>query len=94
VRDGEEVVNADITGISRLTALAAPAGKTKVQKVPGYMGVGTYRLPASLTPGDYALQIVVTDLAAKTKANEAPTSGQWSDFEIVAGEPARTGSPR
>lgn len=87
VRDGEEVVNADITGSSRLTALAPSSGKSKGPKVPGYMAVGTYRLPASLTPGDYALQIVVTDLAAK---KSALTSGRWSDLEILAGEPARS----
>lgn len=41
---------------------------------------GTIRLDSTLEPGDYYLQVVVTDKAAKDKH---PPITQWVDFEIV-----------
>jgi len=38
------------------------------------------RLGAALSPGEYALQVIVTDLAQPTKPIQA---SQWIDFEIV-----------
>jgi hypothetical protein len=38
---------------------------------------GYMRLPAAAEPGDYALQILITDL------NGNRTSSQWIDFEVV-----------
>jgi len=37
------------------------------------------RLGSNLTPGDYVLQVVVTDALASDKYN---TATQWIDFEI------------
>jgi VWFA-related protein len=41
---------------------------------------GALQLGAELTPGDYVLQVVVTDLLAKEKFR---TATQWTDFEII-----------
>jgi len=41
---------------------------------------GAVRLSSNLEPGDYYLQVVVTDKAAK---NKQPPVTQWVDFEIV-----------
>jgi hypothetical protein len=43
-------------------------------------GGGAIQLGTSLTPGEYVLQIVVSDLLGKEK-NRIAT--QWMDFEIV-----------
>lgn len=40
---------------------------------------GTFRLAASVTPGDYVLQVAVTDQLAKEKYRSA---SQWIDFEV------------
>ena len=37
-------------------------------------------LGSELPPGEYVLQVIVTDLLAKAKSN---TATQWIDFEIV-----------
>jgi len=42
--------------------------------------VGTLQLGANETPGDYYLQVIVTDLLADKKHN---TTTSWIDFEIV-----------
>ncbi len=44
--------------------------------------VGTLRLGPELEPGDYALEITVTDKLARKKY---ATASQWIDFEIAAG---------
>ncbi|HVF21825.1 MAG TPA: hypothetical protein VM941_02070, partial [Pyrinomonadaceae bacterium] len=41
---------------------------------------GVMRLQEDLEPGNYYLQVVITDKAAKGKQ---PTISQWADFEIV-----------
>ena len=40
------------------------------------VGGGVLKLGANMRPGDYVLQVVVTDKIAKT------TATQWSDFEV------------
>ena len=41
---------------------------------------GRIVLPESLAPGDYSLQIIVTDKLASKKFK---TASQWIDFELV-----------
>ena len=53
------------------------AGQTDLKRL---VSGGSFRLGTDLTPGDYALQIVVTDLLAE-EAHRTSTS--WIDFEIV-----------
>ncbi|HEV7903163.1 MAG TPA: hypothetical protein VGO96_04915, partial [Pyrinomonadaceae bacterium] len=43
---------------------------------------GTLRLPPDAAPGEYVLQVVVTDQLAKPKDRQRITT-QWIDFEIV-----------
>ena len=42
---------------------------------------GALRLGTDMSPGDYVLQIVVTDLLAKDSKRRTAT--QWIDFEIA-----------
>ncbi|HKV42109.1 MAG TPA: hypothetical protein VJX67_23085, partial [Blastocatellia bacterium] len=49
---------------------------------------GRLRLARSQEPGQYVLQIVVTDKLAKRKYS---TTSQWSDFEVVEDNPANAG---
>ena len=42
--------------------------------------VGTFQLGTNEKPGDYFLQVIVTDLLADKKHN---TTVSWIDFEIV-----------
>jgi VWFA-related protein len=90
VRDGQEVLTTDVVDISTTAVLAAPSGNTKVKKVPSYVMEGTLRLPASLAPGEYALQVVVTDELTKSQARR---TGQWTAFEIV-GDTSRVAAGR
>ena len=46
----------------------------------GIIAGGTFRLGAALPPGDYFLQVIVTDKLAPA---EAQPSSYWVDFEIV-----------
>jgi VWFA-related protein len=55
----------------------------KVTQAQGYEAIvvgGTFKLANSLPPGDYFLQVIVTDQLAP---RERQTSSQWIDFEIV-----------
>jgi hypothetical protein len=52
-----------------------PAGNPKSNELLGSLELGT-----EMTPGDYVLQIVVTDKLAKEKLN---TASQFVQFEIV-----------
>lgn len=45
-----------------------------------FAGGGAIQLGTSMTPGEYVLQVVVSDLLAKNKQSVAT---QWMDFEIV-----------
>lgn len=53
------------------------AGQTDMKRV---VGLGRLRLGTNLPPGEYALQVVVTDALAEGKSRLA---AQWIDFEIV-----------
>lgn len=81
VRNGQDVHKEDAGRAATLTALPAPPAKTKIKKVPGYVVAGKFRLPESLEPGEYALQLMVTDELTKKKTR---TSGQWTGLEVVA----------
>jgi hypothetical protein len=43
------------------------------------IGGGAMRLGAGMKPGDYVLQVIVTDKLAKEKYQ---TASQWMDFEV------------
>jgi VWFA-related protein len=53
------------------------AGQADLKRL---MGGGAIQLGSELTPGEYALQVIVNDLSAKEKYR---TATQWIDFEIV-----------
>ncbi|MCA1618751.1 MAG: VWA domain-containing protein [Acidobacteria bacterium] len=55
----------------------APARTANVSRLPGG---GRLQLGGSLQPGEYSLQVVVTDELASGKSR---TAAQWIDFEIV-----------
>jgi hypothetical protein len=44
------------------------------------VGGGTVRLGGKLTPGEYLLQVVVTDKLARKKKSQV---AQWIDFEVI-----------
>jgi len=53
----------------------------QTQNVAGDVGAGgLLRLGTELTPGEYVLQMIVTDLLAKEKQRVAV---QWIDFDVV-----------
>lgn len=67
-------------GIPVFTGKALPfdaAGQTDLRRL---VAGGSFRLGTELPPGDYALQIVVTDLLVEESRR---TSANWIDFEIV-----------
>ena len=70
LRDGHPVYTGkpESVGIGTLT--------TYQQVITG----GSLQLGSKIEPGDYILQVIVTDRLAKEKYN---TSTQWIDFEIV-----------
>jgi hypothetical protein len=53
------------------------AGQADMQRINAQNAVS---LPTQMPPGDYVLQIVVTDALAKEKHR---TTTQWIDFEVV-----------
>jgi hypothetical protein len=54
-----------------------PSGQTDLKRL---VAGGSFRLGTDLSPGDYVLQMVVTDLLAEESRR---TSSSWIDFEIV-----------
>ena len=70
VRDGKIVFEGEPTPVNT-------TGQTDLQRIIAGSGV---QLGTEMTPGEYILQITVTDQLAKEK--EA-TQTQWVDFEIV-----------
>ena len=56
--------------------VAKRQGRNQVQCHEHLISGGVLRLGANMKPGDYVLQVVVTDKLAKT------TATQWSDFEV------------
>ncbi len=71
-RDGQEIH----TGKPQRLDMADQANPKSL------VGGGVLRLGTKMAPGDYVVQIVVTDKAAKT------TATQWTDFEVTASSPA------
>jgi VWFA-related protein len=69
-RDGAEVFSSDDVPV----AVGANADPTRL------VAGGSLRLGTNLAPGDYVLQIIVTDPLADPKHQ---TATQWIDFEIV-----------
>ena len=57
-----------------------PAVVTKAEGNEAIVVGGTFKLAKSLPPGDYFLQVIITDQLAP---RERQTSSQWIDFEIV-----------
>jgi VWFA-related protein len=87
VRAGVDVFKADMAPTRTLTPLAlASREKKKVKAVPGYAVTGAFRLPADLEPGEYALQILVTDQLTEAKVRR---SAQWTELEVLG---VRTGA--
>ena len=66
-KDGEVVTD----GAAQALKLEA---QTDVTRIADY---GYLRLQPELAPGDYALQIVISD------QNTGETSSQWIDFEVM-----------
>ena len=52
-----------------------------------HLGAGGQLTLGSTPPGDYVLQVIVTDQLAPQKSRVA---SQWMDFEVVDGNGART----
>jgi VWFA-related protein len=93
VRNGREVLAVD-AGAGRDAFMPVPAAgprrtKGKVDKVRGFLAAGTLRLPPSLEPGEYALQLVVTDQLTRDKER---STGQWTSFEVLGEPQAHTSS--
>ena len=65
-RDGEEI----------FTGKAQPMNTDVQTDLKKMVGGGVLKLGSNMQPGDYVLQVVVTDKIAKT------TATQWSDFEV------------
>ena len=57
-----------------------PATIAKEMSGEGIIAGGTFRLGSALPPGDYFLQVIVTD---KLAPPEMQSASQWIDFEIV-----------
>jgi len=62
------------------TSKETPVTKTQMSSSGGIVAVGTFRLDEDLVPGEYFLQIIVTDKLAPA---EKQLSDQWIDFQIV-----------
>lgn len=63
-----------------LIGTVPPAVVTKADGNEAIVVGGTFKLAHSLPPGDYFLQVIVTDQLAP---RDRQTSSQWIDFEIV-----------
>ncbi|HEY9502573.1 MAG TPA: hypothetical protein VIR01_13155, partial [Pyrinomonadaceae bacterium] len=69
-RDGQPV----FTGREQRFALNNPPDVTRLS------GASAIQLGADMTPGEYVLQVIVTDLLAEDKY---ATATRWVDFKIV-----------
>jgi hypothetical protein len=61
-------------------AVGAPIAVNNQADLSRLFITGSFRLSSNLEPGDYYLQVVVTDKAAKDKQ---PPIAQWIEFEVV-----------
>ena len=69
-RGSEEVFTGDVLPVTTAKEITRD----------GIIAGGTFRLGSALPPGNYFLQVVVTD---KMAPSEIQSSSQWIDFEIV-----------
>lgn len=69
-RDGKLIFTGKVTPLNL-------AGQTDLKRIAGGAGL---QLGTDMSPGEYVLQIIVTDALAKDKYR---TATQWMDFEIV-----------
>jgi hypothetical protein len=89
VKQGKDALVQEITpAVQRPLQGPAPDKKAPVPKdvkpVPGVIVAGTFTLPATLEEGEYAVQILATDLLAKN----APWAAQWTSLHIAPEEKA------
>lgn len=68
--DGRPIFTGDTTPLD-------PAGQSDLQRI---ASASRLQLGAALLPGEYVLQIIVTDSLAKEKSS---TATQWIDFEVI-----------
>jgi len=69
-RDGAEVFTGKESQFN-------PGQQTDMQRL---VAVGAIKLGTDMTPGDYVIQVVVTDLLADSKHRVAT---QWMDFQVI-----------
>jgi hypothetical protein len=62
------------------TSKEAAVTMSQVTSNGGIVSVGTFKLGEGLPPGEYFLQVIVSDKLAPV---EKQLSDQWIDFEIV-----------
>jgi len=67
-------------GKPMFTGRVAPFNAGQQADVKRLVAGSRIRLGSDLKPGEYVLQVIVTDLLAKEKHR---TATQWIDFEIV-----------
>ncbi len=69
-RDGQQVFAGRVNPLD-------VTGQTDMKRLTAFGGL---KIGSDLTPGEYVLQVIVTDALAKANNN---TATQWIDFEIV-----------
>jgi hypothetical protein len=70
LRDGQQVFAGNVNSFD-------PSGQTDMRRL---MVGGRFQIGEVLPPGDYVLQVIVTDQLAKEKYR---TATQWIDFEVA-----------
>jgi VWFA-related protein len=66
------------------TGRVAPFDLTGQTDTKRFIAGGRFQVGAEMTPGDYALQVIVTDELIKEKSKDKRrTATQWIDFEVV-----------
>jgi hypothetical protein len=62
----------------------APLDASQQTDMKRLLAGGRIQIGADMTPGDYALQVIVTDTLIKEKSKDKRrTATQWIDFEVV-----------
>jgi hypothetical protein len=69
-RDGRPIFTGAATRVD-------PVGQSDLQRI---ASASSLQLGAALLPGEYVLQIIVTDSLSKEKS---PVATQWIDFEVI-----------
>jgi hypothetical protein len=66
------------------TGKVAPLDLTGQNGTKRLIGGGRFQIGTEMTPGDYALQVIITDELIKEKSKDKRrTATQWIDFEVV-----------